>query len=224
MSFGITERGDAGLDHSWINKADEHEGLILITKAPHKLPDIPSNAIVHCTITGFGGTVLEPGVERWQATIEAYFKLIEQYGSDRIVLRIDPIIPTKKGILAAQAVYRHKCGRVRISIIDAYQHVQTRLKEAGLPSINTKSCLTHYPYKIRKRTIELFPNAEICGEPDFESIGCVSVKDYLALGLDIPQSIETSSQRKTCQCLGTKTELLNNKKQCEHGCLYCYWR
>ena len=33
-----------------------------------------------------------------------------------------------------------------------------------------------------------------------------------------------AEQRASCSCLSQKVELLSNKKQCHHGCLYCYWR
>jgi hypothetical protein len=31
-------------------------------------------------------------------------------------------------------------------------------------------------------------------------------------------------QRPFCACLANKKELLKEKKQCRHNCLYCYWR
>lgn len=42
-------------------------------------------------------------------------------------------------------------------------------------------------------------------------------------GLDFELS-GSSYQRKGCLCPSNKYELLKNKKQCPHGCLYCYWR
>ena len=65
--IGITERGDAALDTSWFQwVVEEKQPAILITKDPSKLNrilndlDFAPNIIVHATITGFGGTILEP--------------------------------------------------------------------------------------------------------------------------------------------------------------------
>ena len=65
--IGITERGDAALDMSWENWVFvQRRPAILISKNPMKLYDEVSklsdsynfqpNIIVHCTITGLGGT------------------------------------------------------------------------------------------------------------------------------------------------------------------------
>jgi DNA repair photolyase len=219
--IGITERGDAGLDHSWIEKAKKCDGVILITKAPQSLPKIPDNAIVHCTITGFGGGVLEPGVARPEITLDAYHEIVEEIGPHRTVLRIDPIIPTKKALATAREIFYHTESRVRISFIDAYRHVQERLVKAGLIEIPTDSL--HFPLHVRKAAADNFPKAEVCGEPGFICTGCVSKLDLEALGL--PQlGRKGGRQRASCACLASKTELLGNRGRCKHNCLYCYWR
>lgn len=71
--IGITERGDAALDTSWEDWVFvQKRPAILISKDPLKLfTEVTSmvdqygfcpNIIVHCTITGFGGTKIEPNV------------------------------------------------------------------------------------------------------------------------------------------------------------------
>ena len=223
MKIGVTERGDAALDQSWVEKAKDFDGLVLITKAPHKLPKIPDNAIVHCTITGFGGTVLEPGVEPTEVTIPTYHKIVDEIGPQRTVLRIDPIIPTEKGLERSRKVFYETRSRVRISFIDVYRHIQLRFEKAGLPPIPSDSF--HFPLWIRKQTMKLFPHAEICGEPGLKCVGCISTKDLDALGLEkrnLPKKVST--QREACTCLAVKTEMLERRGQCAHGCLYCYWK
>ena len=223
MKIGITERGDAALDQSWVSKVGDFDGVILITKAPQSLPEIPDNAIVHCTITGFGGTALEPGVAPTDVTIPAYQKIVEEIGSQRTVLRIDPIIPTEKGLKRARDVFYKTQSRVRISFIDVYRHIQIRFDEAGMPPVPSSSF--HFPLWVRQKAAETFPHAEICGEPGFKCVGCVSKKDLDALGLkNDGLSKKISTQRDACACLAVKTEMLNRRRQCAHGCLYCYWR
>lgn len=90
MKIGITERGDAGIDLSWKNGLKRCDGVILITKAPSKLirEDLPEKSIIHCTITGYGGTRLEQGVNPKEVELKAYNKLFDKYG-DRVVLRYE---------------------------------------------------------------------------------------------------------------------------------------
>ena len=93
MKIGITERGDAALDISWLSWVKDNNPTILITKNPESLlktiidNDLASkNIIVHTTITGFGSTVLEPNVAKYEVSIDAYLKLIDILGRHRIVL------------------------------------------------------------------------------------------------------------------------------------------
>ena len=54
--------------------------------------------------------------------------------------------------------------------------------------------------------------------------GCVSEKDLEILGVEKIPNLSMGGPRPGCKCLAIKRELLTNKKQCPHGCLYCYWR
>ena len=89
LTIGITERGDAALDTSWQN--EKVDVYILVTKAPSLLPKVlPEKSVVHCVITGNGHTWLEPLVPPMAQELEAYHRLVGEYGPQRVVLR-----PTK---------------------------------------------------------------------------------------------------------------------------------
>lgn len=216
--FGITERGDGGLDQSWLKEADKCDGIICITKSPQLLTniDLPKNVLVHCTITGLGGTDIEKGVQPPIITLDAYHKLVTKYGGERIILRIDPIILIDEYFQCAVDVFKFKEGRVRISFIDNYYGIK---KHISLPWTGL-----HAPLEMRKAALLKFPGAEICGEPDLPSTGCISGRDYLAIGLPEPKGIGKANQRTYCNCLATKKELLKNRSVCPHNCAYCYWR
>lgn len=229
LRIGITERGDAGLNTTWVNRAEEFDGLILITKRLSedfikKASEV--NCIVHATITGYGGTVLEPNVIKYEESRHMFKRLIEVLGPERVVLRIDPIVPTESGIIAAQRVYRDlhieqdPKTRVRISFLDNYPIVRSRFLKAGVPQLPYQF---HAPLSQRKDIAALFPDAEICGEPGFECTGCVSERDLNILGLST-ENLSTGFQRQDCRCLAAKTEIFLKRGQCQHGCLYCYWR
>jgi hypothetical protein len=228
MKIGITERGDAGLDLGWKPWVESGKPAILISKNPGKL--IPhlnknSNVIVHCTITGFGGTILEPNVPNYMDALKDAKLLEELIGPSRIVIRIDPIILTIKGKARAYNVWETgmttlKTNRYRISFMDNYPHVQERFQNAGMPALYNGAM--HAPLQERMEFWERLRKPEICGEPNMPCTGCVSVKDMQTFG--ITGNTSRKGQRPVCCCVAEKTELLTNCKQCGHGCLYCYWR
>jgi hypothetical protein len=229
MRIGITERGDAGLDHMWLEKLSSGvvDYAILITKDPDKLVGLQylNNIIIHCTITNLG-TDWEPNVPDTRASLKAYESLVGLYGGDKVVLRVDPVIPVEPYLVLADYVIRRRLGRVRISFMDMYPHVRTRhMKEFGRP-FDLWTGL-HAPLTTRKEALRLLERSgpiEVCGEPDIPCTGCVSKLDLDALGLETSIKYPLKGQRKYCSCLAVKTELLGNRHPCAHGCLYCYWK
>jgi len=239
MEIGITERGDAALDLDWVPWVERGKPAILITKDPQRLHrllqdlfngividkprhEIVEGIIVHATITGYGGTVLEPHVPKPSDALEGYEELCKLLGFDRVVLRVDPVIPTDEGIKIAKAILERQKfihSRARISFIDNYTHVKERLKAAGT-GLPWESF--HAPLELRKRAWEELGKPETCGEPGFECCGCVSEVDCGLFGID--PLLASKGQRKFCSYLANKTELLSNRKPCPHGCLYCYWK
>jgi hypothetical protein len=229
VKFGVTERGDGGLDQRWLNTKRSVDGIIVITKCPSRLVNIqlPDNVIVHCTITGFGATVLEPNVRPAEDEIAAYHTLCDRYGGQRIVLRIDPVIGDYFSV--AEAIAEYARGRVRISFLDLYDHVRERFDHEGL-MLPHNGCF-HAPLAERRTMVKQLAeivgedNLEICAEPDISCSGCISAKDYVAIGLT-PADVESRPawQRSTCMCLAGKVELLKSKGRCAHQCLYCYWK
>ncbi len=234
MKIGITERGDAGLDFSWMRTHKDYDGIILITKhLSHRFIEEAArvHCIVHTTITGHGGTVYEPNVPNFAMSKLYFDMLVNKIGKEYVVLRIDPIIPTDSGIAKAINVYEQihikggKRTRVRISFMDNYPHIKERFKAAGLEPLPYNF---HAPLELRKKIASYFPDAEICGEPGFDCVGCVSEKDLKILNIDVKplQGYDRlkSFQRPECKCLIYKTEILKKKGRCDHMCLYCYWK
>jgi DNA repair photolyase len=230
--IGITERGDPALDTTWQKWVSAGNPTILITKNPmllHKylLNILPANIniIVHCVITGFGKTKLEPGVPTADKSLLYYNKLIALLSADRVILRVDPVIPTIRGIATATKILRHTKTRVRISFIDNYIHLKKRFTAAGIRQLPWETF--HAPLTLREEALlKLQQNCptkiEICGEPGMVCNGCISHLDCKTLGVTTANTLQ--GQRTSCKCLSLKHELLNKRKQCEHGCLYCYWK
>ena len=202
-----------------------------------KLIEHKDKIILHLTCTGMGGTRVEPFVPNLQETHGKLLKLIKGgFPVHQVVLRIDPIVPTRKGVETAMGVLRLFRGlgikRVRISFLDNYKHVRERFKEIGVELYNGEfhaplkeriKCLTAIKYCAEECGYE---TVEACGEPGIDSIPCLSQKDIDILGLTDEIVLEGSAkQRKSCGCPANKTSLFKGKpERCLHKCLYCYWK
>ncbi len=247
--IGVTEAGDAGINLSWAGKLDTLDGAVVITKniTPAFQDAVIANKgklIIHATITGYGGTAVESNVPKPQENFDALSALIHRgFQKDKVVIRIDPIIPTPKGIKTALSVFRKAIdggfSRFRVSIIDMYPHVRESFKAAGLPLPYGEAGFTPSEEQVKAvddMLMSVFayyggksplPKIECCAEPRLTNAihcGCVSHFDLHLLGLDSDEDDHVGYQRRNCMCYSGKRELLEHKAQCPHGCVYCYWR
>ena len=262
MQIGITEQGDAGIDLTWVDKvkSNQVDGCILITKnITSKFIDnvinlhkLNKKLIAHCTCTGWGKTILEPNVPGYLDQLFNLNNLIAAgFPKERCILRIDPIIPTEEGILRANKVLNQAKlmefipdMRVRISILDEYQHTKKRFMELNIPTIYEGNRF-QANNKEMQRVIKLIKmNADVhfecCAEPklnselkerkifNLESSGCVNWEDINRMDIDVSDRESDKMQynlqnRAGCLCLSCKTELLNRRTQCPNKCVYCYW-
>lgn len=254
--IGVTEAGDAGIDLSWEDKLDTVDGAILITKNitsgfRNAVEQNQDKVIVHATCTGYGGTVVEPHVPTYERQLMSALALVKDgMQVERVVIRVDPIIPTQKGIIRACSVVKTAISlgfcRFRISVLDMYPHVRKRFAEAGLSDpYNGRFSATSemfHDVDVMVRACRLFwlgthgkldgLRIESCAEPTLNAdkgvgvvqCGCVSAYDLALLGLEADESDQGGYQRKNCMCYSGKVELLKHKQRCPHGCLYCYWR
>lgn len=249
--IGITEAGDAGIDLSWEDKLSTVDGAVLVTKnvTDAFIDAVMRNAdklIVHATVTGYGGTVVEPNVPKPQHQFDGVMELVRQgFPKERITIRVDPIIPTEKGMNRAVQVMKtfmnEGFGRYRVSLIDMYRHVKERFTQAGLPlpygnsvsPLQKDAVFANCSLLIAKKYWAGLGHdyksvrIEACAEPKLtEAIqcGCISEYDLNLLGLDGEEADNTGYQRPGCMCYSGKKELLKHKQRCPHGCVYCYWQ
>ena len=238
--IGVTESNEIAYNLDVFDRL--YKGNIIITKRLtdkliEKLIEYKDKIILHLTVTGMGSTRIEPFVPSPQATLGKLQKLINGgFPTDHIVLRVDPIVPTIKGLNTATSVLKLFRGlgikRVRISFLDNYKHVRERFKEIGVELYNGEF---HAPLKERLKCLTAikycaeecgYETVEACGEPGIDSIPCLSQKDIDILGLTDEILLEGSAeQRKSCGCPANKTSLFKGKpERCLHKCLYCYWK
>lgn len=253
MYIGITERGDAGIDFSWIKQIQTNpaiQGAILITKNcneqfQNEVMNLHQNGyplLVHATCTGFGGTQLEPNVPAYPIQLKQLQNLIAKgFPKEQCVLRIDPIFPTPNGIKMAKAVLDEAIQlkllpglRIRISIYDEYKHIIPRYRTIGFDAIYPNHSFYAPKQWIlnAKAMLMQYPFIyECCAEPNlidgtqFLLQGCISIQDLKILQLYDQQTFTVNPQNRSgCACLSCKRELLTTKHPCKHQCLYCFWK
>ena len=249
VKIGITDLGEPCFDTSWIDKTSLVDCLVLVSKGHselfhNKLLEFKDKTVWHCTITGLGGTKIEPGVVDPMRSLDEVKKVIDAgFYASNVVVRIDPIsgealysqlsLPSSyqdliEGII--DKAYSFGVRRFRYSYLDLYAHARKRLEDNGFT-------VPKYPltFEEMQEWAALFGRKEddlegikfmSCAEkfvPDHHRVGCVSVEDFKLLGLD-PSSCSDRllGQRKTCLCCSNKTELLKMTTPCKHGCLYCF--
>ena len=227
--IGVTERADPTINKKWMEWVWEGNPAILITKMPRLLyTDLEGNenAIIHCTITGLGGTKIEPGIDTPEVSLQAYNNICDLFGEEKVVLRIDPIIPELQWdtiefpsyLECIKNLSKKSRGRTRISFMDNYPHVRERFSKKGL-TINQSF---HSPIEIRRKIWKELGEPEVCGEPGLPVTPCVSKIDCEILKVE-PSNYK-HGQRNVCACLGNKIELCMELPRCTYGCLYCYLR
>lgn len=238
--IGITETSDPCFHLDLFDNL--YDANIIITKnlsnkLIDKLIENKDKCILHATITGMGGSKIEPFVPSPPQSLKKIEELIEKgFPIKQIVLRIDPIIPTEKGVNTAISVLElfKNIGieRVRISFLDMYKHTKERFTENNIRlPYNT----FHADINIRKTAFStLYTEAinrgykiiQTCGEPDFENTPCISQMDVDILGLTDKIVLEgKKGQRATCGCPSNKRQLITwkeSKTKCLNNCLYCY--
>lgn len=246
MKVGITERGDAGLNLAWADKMSTVDGAVLISKSfseqfAQAVLKCEKPLILHCTCTGYGGTELEPNVPDYKTQLNSLKNIVDRgFPAERCVLRIDPIFPSAKGLQKVVQVIEYfnslntGVKRVRVSIVDEYPHVRQRYAERGwkplyegnfYPSVeqveNTAKVLNAYDF-----TYETCAEDKLaCKLRISQTIGCISYKDLRIMGIDGGKLMSINPQnRKGCNCLSCKTELLTERKPCPNGCVYCFWK
>ena len=237
---GITETNDPCFNLELFDKLFDANVIItknLTDKLIEKLIEHKDKCILHFTCTGMGGSKIEPFVPTVEVSVRQIGKLINLgFPLKQIVLRIDPIIPSEKGINTVINVLKafkdFNIERLRFSFLDMYKHVKQRFIDNNI-KLPYESF--HSDLMVRKNGFAIISNEakecgfkiiQTCGEPGFDSTPCISQMDIDILGLtDKIKLKDKKGQRETCGCPANKRQLISwqeSKKKCGHNCLYCY--
>lgn len=240
--IGITETSDPCFHLDLFDNL--YNANIIITKnltnqLIEKLVENKDKCILHMTVTGFGGSKIEPFVPKPEKNLTQVHTLINKgFPVEQIVLRIDPIMVTQKGTDTALGVLEmfkdSGIKRVRISFMDMYNHTKERFKEnnISLPyeTFHANESIRKHVFKILStEALEMgYAIIQTCGEPGFENTPCISQMDIDILGLTDSIILEgKKEQRASCGCPANKRQLISwekSKIKCGHNCLYCYMK
>lgn len=208
--------------------------------------------ILHAGCTGLSG-ILEKNTPRVEDTISYIADLIDRgFPASNIVLRIDPIVPEPpyedapfRVLDAALAAGLLPALCVRISFLDNYPHVRARCRAAlGRELYNGNwqadvagirrfmDRLAPYVRSGKVRPVETCAEGALLARLGpayadlYELRGCLSTRDLEIMKLDPTQAPKTvnGQNRGGCLCLTCKRELLDQKRPCGNGCIYCYWK
>lgn len=246
--IGITETSDPCFHPDWETRLLAANIIIskeLSFEMTEKLLVVQDRVIFHHTVTGQGGTVLEPGVALPEYEFKKFVTLVERgFPLSHYVLRLDPVILFDKDcqdnvvkVLDLWHDYLKDKGekvRCRVSVVDLYPHVLERLDADGRikplwRTFKAPPAVFRRLEKILGGYTDTF-SFECCAEQNLnadyiEHCGCASMKDIQILGQATGEYENPDTpQRKGCMCIAKKQILRGKPGRCAHKCLYCFWR
>ena len=185
------------------------------------------------TITGYHKEIEEGLPDKWSKIVPTFQKLSERIGSDRVILRYDPVL-----LNATYTMEYHlqffgqllKClegytKRVVVSFLDFYTKMKQKMKHIEVWPISREQeeYLLRGFVQIAK---EYGMVVETCSEVgDYEHLGvahgaCINKELIEALwGLPLQVS-KDKNQRKECGCVESID--IGTYNTCLNGCVYCY--
>ncbi|MFC1591449.1 DUF1848 family protein [Thermodesulfobacteriota bacterium] len=190
---------------------------------------------VHLTITGLGGTMLEPGIPTWREAVEMVPGVVAFVGdARRVCWRFDPLLRVIAGgeELAnlplfprlAEQVSRSGITTCRTSWVEPYRKVQRRLDKKGITlQVYEPAERIETAGWLQKKAAPLGLKIQYCSMEGFARSRCIDGRLLAELhpdGLACSQR-RAKSQRKLCGC----TESIDigwYSQKCPNGCLYCY--
>ncbi len=193
------------------------------------------------TVTGLGGTRIEPGAPPFRKGLAQLHRLVEIAGNPRRVsLRFDPLLFWREGqrILsnephfqeAADAAAAAGIVDLRMSFAQWYRKARLRAARRGFPyydppEAEKKAVAARLAAASSDRGLKLYAcsQAFLSGVGGIEPSACIDGRLLSRLHPDgEPASTKKDgSQRKDCLCTESK-DIGSYTQACPHGCVYCY--
>ncbi len=237
--YMVQRLSEIGIDntHTLVIWTKNPQNMLLHSELRKTLEEL-DQVYVLLTITGLGGTVLEPGAPKTEQVFEQLPEIIRLIGSpERLALRYDPLIDVmhqgKERIcnidagLFEQVLHRaHDLGIKRIitSYVTIYQKVEKRLTQNGFTIVRhpLEEIADFIQGQMMPRANMLGMELSTCVQPDLTTKGCIDGETLMGLhpSQERCSLAKDPSQRDACHC--TKSLDIGQWFSCYHNCLYCY--
>jgi len=194
-----------------------------------------SQIFVHYTMTGMGGSIIEPRVPDYRIAMKMLPDLVELVGSpERVRFRFDPIVHFKMpdGTEFSNLEYFEVFAphiaplgihHVSISWMSVYDKVIKRLQKHNIAAISiTEERRRNEASCIEQIARQYGLTIHWCCVPGFPVSKCIDgelLTRLHPLGWSCTTE-KAGGQREFCGC--TKSWDIGWYHQCVHGCLYCY--
>lgn len=184
------------------------------------------------TITGYKNDV-EKGIKDKKRIIEVFKELSNKIGKEKVILRYDPILLSKKYTIDYHiAAFKKLCKQLNgytdkcvISFVDLYKKTERNTKNLGLTEM-TQESMEEIGKMFSKIAQENNMIIETCSEAiDLQRYGiekgkCIDdrlVSKILGCKVDVSKD---KTQREVCGCV--KSADIGQYNTCRHHCAYCY--
>lgn len=187
------------------------------------------------TITGLGGSPLEPNVPGWRETLRDLAGLVDFLGNpDRVRVRVDPLVALRRGgkIISNVAVAHNIIEQAMdlgittftTSFMEEYPKVKRRLARHGyeiitLPQSRRVDIVRHLSECVAKDGGRLYT----CAVPGFAGSSCIDgpLLQRLHPEGEPCSDKKAAGQRGLCNCTES-VDIGWYSMRCASGCLYCY--
>jgi len=189
----------------------------------------------HFTVTGMGGTVLEPRVPAPDRMMPYLEKLVQLAGNPRrIRFRFDPIVHLKMSngenysnldwfARLAPAVHGTGVRDISVSWMSVYKKVASRLQRAGIAPEAVTSSMWQCDFDTVMTVSEKYGfTIHGCSVPNMPRSRCIDgfLLSELHPNREPCSTRKARGQRTDCGC--TESWDIGWYYPCWHGCLYCY--
>lgn len=220
----------------------KHPKSLLVNPLFDFLMDLKSKGIqlyIQLTITGMGGTFIEPNAPMLEDSILVLPKVIELVGKpERIRLRIDPIVKIEdvQGVITTNLHHLpeivERCSKLGIktysfSFLENKMHkkVNKRFDDLGLtilsPNQEEREKMVKWIHNIES---DFGVNIYACAVPGIQSSACIDGEylEHLHDNSGLNTSHKQPFKRSLCGC-SMSTDIGGfPPRKCFTGCIYCY--
>ena len=216
--------------------------LVLWTKDPGRIVSDAAlrtsvsryaSVFLHVSVTGMGGTDLEPRVPSTGASLEALGQVIDRIsGPDHVAVRFDPIVHLRladgrfySNLDEFETVAERAAGlgvrRIIVSWMQVYRKVHRRLERLGIEPVDPPSQRQEAEH-LSEVAGRLGMEVRGCCVPGWPRGACIDGRLFRNLhpGAEACSVAKARGQRELCGC--THSIDIGWYGPCVHGCVYCY--